>query len=328
MTRILKGLIQSADRTLFDLYLRLFEERSSLITFLFHEVYSTKEEIELNHKHPHQKLTLEHFRRFVEYYLESGYEFTGIADIPEDLSPAKKYVLITFDDGYFNNNLVLPILREYGIPAVFFISTNHVRHNKCFWWDVLYRERAVRGVDGGSIETEIAMLKSKKSDEIESYIADNFGKDAMTPISDIDRPMTETELRVFATEEYVSIGNHTLDHAILTNYDSDEVNLQVGGARRYLEQVTGEPPDSISYPNGNYSEEIIRTCLANGLRIGITVESRKNHLPLDQTDDLFRLGRFMVHGNDRIESQCKFFRSDIAIYSRLKKLLGRGVTVQ
>jgi len=71
MTRILKDFIQSADRMLFDLYLRLFEERSSLITFLFHEVYSTQKEIELNHKHPHQRLTLEHFRRFVESFLRT-----------------------------------------------------------------------------------------------------------------------------------------------------------------------------------------------------------------------------------------------------------------
>jgi len=222
----------------------------------------------------------------------------------------------------------VPILREYGIPAVFFISTNHVRDNKCFWWDVLYRERLERGIAGSSIEAEIAMLKSKKSDETESYIVDNFGEDAMTPISDIDRPMTEAELREFAKEEWVSIGNHTLDHAILTNYGSDEVNSLIGGAQCYLEQVTGEPPESISYPNGNYSKDIIRICRSNGLRLGITVESRKNHLPLDKTEDLFRLGRFMVHGNDRIESQCKFFRSDIAIYNRLKKSLGRGVTVQ
>jgi hypothetical protein len=66
----------------------------------------------------------------------------------------------------------------------------------------------------------------------------------------------------------------------------------------------------------------------NGLRIGITVESRKNHLPMDEPEDLFRLGRFMIHGNDMIESQCEFFRSDIAIYNRLKMLFGRGVTAQ
>jgi peptidoglycan/xylan/chitin deacetylase (PgdA/CDA1 family) len=267
-------------------------------------------------------------RRFAEYFLQSGYGFVGPCDIPDNLSPGGKYVLITFDDGYFNNHLALPLLKEYGIPAVFFVSTNHVRENRCFWWDVVYRERAKRGAKDNDIEAEIDMLRLKKHNEIETYVVDNFGAGAFDPIGDIDRPMTEQELRDFAGHNHVHIGNHTTDHAILTNYDSGEVEGLIAGAQEYLSRVTGRTPDVISYPNGNYSEEIIETCRRCGLRLGITVESRKNYLPVGNSDNLFRLGRFILHGNDQIERQVDFFRSDISIYHRLKKLLGKGITAQ
>jgi peptidoglycan/xylan/chitin deacetylase (PgdA/CDA1 family) len=324
MRQILKAAMRSTDRWLFSLYLKLYEERSSLLTFLFHEVYSNQKEIELYTKHPQQRLTVEHFRRFIDYYLQNDYSFVSPSDIGHNLAPDRKYILVTFDDGYFNNHLILPILNEYSIPAVFFISTNHVRQNKCFWWDVVYRERAKRAVSDHKIEAEIEMLRSKKHDEIERYIVEEFGAEALTPVGDVDRPMTETELRQLAEQEYVHIGNHTSDHAILTNYRADEIESLITEAQRYLKQVTGHTPETISYPNGGYSEDIIRICRRNGLRIGITVESKKNHLPMNDTDDLLRLGRFILHGNDHIEKQCEFFRSDIALYNRVKTLLAKA----
>jgi peptidoglycan/xylan/chitin deacetylase (PgdA/CDA1 family) len=324
----LKTTIQSIDRMLFRLCLGLFEEKSCLLTFLFHEVYADQKEIQINHKHPHQRMTLEHFRRFIDYYLENGFKFVGPGDIPSNLSAGQKYILVTFDDGYFNNLLILPMLKEYRIPAVVFVSTNHVKEGKCFWWDVVYRERTKRGVSDAVIEAEIEMLKSKKHDEIETYVVSEFGSQSLTPLGDIDRPMTEKELRDFAAQDRVAIGNHTSDHAVLTNYSVDEVDRMVRDAQRYLERVTGKPPESISYPNGNYTEEVIEICRQNGLRIGITVESKKNYLPLEEGYGLFRLGRFILHGNDRIEEQCEFFRSDIALYNRLKRLLGRGIGEQ
>ena len=41
--------------------------------------------------------------------------------------------MLTFDDGYYNNHLALPVLEEFDVPALFFISTNHVKQQKCFW---------------------------------------------------------------------------------------------------------------------------------------------------------------------------------------------------
>ena len=51
------------------------------------------------------------------YYLAHSYTFISTVDVLNGLDPQKKYVLITFDDGYYKNHLALPILRRYGMPV-------------------------------------------------------------------------------------------------------------------------------------------------------------------------------------------------------------------
>ena len=44
--------------------------------------------------------------------------------------------LVTFDDGYRDNcEVALPILRELGLPAVFFIAAGYVDSPRLTWWD-------------------------------------------------------------------------------------------------------------------------------------------------------------------------------------------------
>ncbi|MDO6391762.1 polysaccharide deacetylase family protein [Pontibacter sp. BT731] len=50
----------------------------------------------------------------------------------------KKYIALTFDDGYIDNfHVVKPLLEKYEIPATFFITTGYVGQKKEFWWDEL-----------------------------------------------------------------------------------------------------------------------------------------------------------------------------------------------
>jgi hypothetical protein len=45
-------------------------------------------------------------------------------------------VMVTFDDGYRScHDVALPILREVGVRATFFISTAFVSERKLYWWE-------------------------------------------------------------------------------------------------------------------------------------------------------------------------------------------------
>jgi len=277
----------------------------------------------MNHVDPQLGITTDDFCQFVEYYMKHNYSFVSPNDILDGLQN-KKFIMVTFDDGYYNNQNVLPILKKYQIPAVFFISTNHIKNNKCFWWDVLYRERRKLGKSVKNIYQEQNQLKSKTNEEIEKYIIDIFGKEAFNPKSDIDRPFTPYELKDFSKEEFVFLGNHTSDHAILTNYSSSEIESQILAAQHFINDITGMLPIIISYPNGNYSKEIIKLSKEIGFKLGITTKSKKNYLPINyQDDDCMRLGRFYFEGRGELIKQCDLFRTDFGFYNRILNLLQR-----
>jgi peptidoglycan/xylan/chitin deacetylase (PgdA/CDA1 family) len=311
--------IKATDRLLSRAYLGLFGERNSLIPFLFHGLFRDEGEIELNHVHPQQAITIAQFRQFVEYFLNCGYQFVSPADVLGGLDTQKKYVLITFDDGYFSNLMALPVLREFKVPATFCVCTNHIRENKCFWWDVLYRERTREGVPEAVVSHEIEELKSRKTSEIEKHLTELFGRDCLKPLSDVDRPMAPGELRDFAQQQYVFLGNHTADHAILTNYSAEEIRSQIVGAQEGIREMAGVETNFIAYPNGRYNADVLAISKAAGLKLGITVDLKKNYLPLDFSGtDALRLGRFVLDGHIDIASQCACCRSELSVYRWLR----------
>src|SRR5678815_2908123 len=45
-------------------------------------------------------------------------------------------LMITFDDGYRScHDVALPILREMGIPATFFVATSFITERRMYWWE-------------------------------------------------------------------------------------------------------------------------------------------------------------------------------------------------
>jgi len=321
------SLVKLPDLLISKVYLKLFQEKNYLSIFLFHGLFRNKEESLLNLVDPQPWITVEQFHQFVTYYLDNGYKFVSPDDIVHGLKEENRYAMITFDDGYFNNRYALPILQKYDIPAVFFISTNHVLHKKCFWWDVIYRERKKEGKSTNEILNEQYLLKTKTHEEIEKHILDSFGETAFRSRGDIDRPFSPSELNEFLKDKHVFLGNHTCDHAILTKYASNEIKSQILDAQNAIHDITGITPIAISYPDGKYSDEIIKISKELGMKLGITVDYRKNKLPIDcQVKGCMRLGRFDLSGSNNIINQCELFRSDILVYAWVWNFLTKRYT--
>lgn len=319
MIGAIQHIVRTADAAIARVSLALRPERNAVMSFLFHSLFRDEREIALNLVDPLDRTTTTQFRQLIEYYLDHDYRFVSPPDLLTGLDPAGRYALITFDDGYFNNTLALPILEEYRVPAVFFISTDHVLQNKCYWWDVLHRERLAQGASRRRIYAECVAMKRLRTDQIEAELIARFGAEALRPRGDIDRPFSAPELREFARSPYVHLGNHTANHAILTNYTPAEVRAQVRAGQDALEAITGVRPISIAYPNGAHSPEVIEACREVGLKIGFTVRPHKAPLPLNpQSTDLLRLGRFVPNGEVPIAEQCRTYRSDFQFYGRFR----------
>jgi peptidoglycan/xylan/chitin deacetylase (PgdA/CDA1 family) len=317
-----KSILTFPDKVLSKIYLRTFKEKNSLIIPLFHLLFKNSEEKNKKAVDPTLGITVDCFRQIVKHFLDNSYKFVSPDDILKGLSEKEKYVMITFDDGYYNNIHALPILNEYHIPGVFFVTTDNVENNKCFWWDVIYRERIKMKQPIKKINHEIQQLKSKKHDDIEKYLIDLFGKTAFVPKGEVDRPFNPSELKEFSRNKYVFIGNHTKNHAILTNYSSKEIKHQLLESQKALQDLTGKTPNIIAYPNGNHSDKIINISNEVGLKLGLTVKPKKNYLPIDcNKKDCMKLNRFYISYGRNISEQCELFRSDFILHRRIYNLI-------
>ena len=300
---------------LFCRYLQIVSpEKPALIVFNFHKIFKNKSDIIKSGVDPQQGTTLSDFKIFIEYFLSAGYEFIHPDNIPDKLDAARKYILITFDDGYFNNIYLLPLLKEYRIPSIFFIASNNVIKNEAFWWDVVYKLKAM----GISLK-EISLYK-KKIKRMDPIRANEFLKTKLPdklfkPTNDYDRPFNSEELKDFSNEQYVLIGNHTADHAVLTNCTLAEVKNQIEQAQIDLENITGKPPRFLSYPNGNYSNEIVDIVMKMNLKLAFTMDRRKNQLPITDKNNLLKISRFMISRVVDIKKDGMIFRSNYSFYN-------------
>ena len=171
----------------------------------------------------------------------------------------------------------------------------------------------------------MAGYKRLKTEEVESDLKKKFGKDALRPVGDLDRPFTPGELREFAGHRLVSVSNHTKNHAILSNYSLTEVRQQIQGGQDAIQQMTGKIPEIISYPNGISSPEIQQAAREIGLPLGVVVRGGKNRLPLEiEAPEAMTLKRFTLWGDRGIDVQCRVSRANISFYRLLESLKVRA----
>ena len=227
----------------------------------------------------------------------------------------KKYVMLTFDDGYASNIIVAGLLNECKVPGVFFISPGYVINDKSFWWDVVFRELHKRSYGFNYIVACIQNLKNFRADEIEEVLLSKFGLKALYPVSELDRPFRVNELKKFSREPYVFIGNHTMDHAILTNYSAYDAKMQIINAQDILNDVVQCNLPIISYPSGAYSNEIVRICTDLKFILGFTVKPEKiQTCQACSGGSLLELGRFSLKSNDaNVLHNCEIARADIVL---------------
>lgn len=294
-------------------------ERPALLVFMFHVLFEDAAAMSRHEVDPQQRITTGIFAQLVAHFLAHGYQFVTPADVLRGLDPAGKYAWLTFDDGYFNNQLALPVLRRYGVPATFFISSHHVLAGQAFWWDVVYRARRRQPLPPAAQLAEYKQLKSMRHEEIDAYLRAHFGPDALRPVGDLDRPFTPAELQAFAREPLVTLGNHTAHHAILTNYAPAAAAHELAAGQQHLAQLAGPTPLAVAYPNGNTSAAVVAAARAAGLRLGVTVEPGKNYLPFAEHEvDILQLKRFLLWGNRDVARQCRLFRTDFNLKERLR----------
>jgi peptidoglycan/xylan/chitin deacetylase (PgdA/CDA1 family) len=306
------------------LALSLTNQKNKLLVFYFHGIYESEAQKKLNHVDPQNNLTVKQFTDLIEYFLHYKYHFIKPEDLSKNLPNNKAYIMLTFDDGYFNNLLAIEVLNKYKIPATFFITTRNVLENRSYWWDVIYKYRLKEGNNLEKIREEQVYLKSFKHTFIESYINQNFGNKSHVPWSDIDRPLNTKELKDISTNPYVTIGNHTCNHVILTNYTGQEIKEELSSSNKTLYEITGIKPLTIAFPNGNFNSQILDITKELGFELAFTIINKLNTLPaINVNNQLICINRFMAQPTNikKYGSLNRLGYTPDSLYSYMKKSL-------
>jgi peptidoglycan/xylan/chitin deacetylase (PgdA/CDA1 family) len=286
-----------------------------LLSFLFHGIFDDLGDSDSEVGGPQQGITVGMFESFVEYFHRHSYTFVSPNEVAHGLDSSGKYVLITFDDGYFSNTKALPVLERYGIPAALFVSTDHVLQGKAFWWDVVDRESLKRRVSQKRLNRVHENLKRLRTEDAEAFVHSEFGHQALRPLGDRDRPFTLPELREVAKHPLISLGNHTSNHDILTNYSVGEMRAQIENAQQIISSIVGKAPNFIAYPTGEISDSILEAALSAGIQFGLSVSPGRNRLPIEPGSlEAMKLKRFALTGDSAIEPQCQASRSAFSFY--------------
>jgi peptidoglycan/xylan/chitin deacetylase (PgdA/CDA1 family) len=189
---------------------------------------------------------------------------------PEDLSAIadgsmkcpKKSVVITFDDGYYNNaDIVLPILKKYNFKAFFFVATLFIGETAVFPW--IESDKPLDPKDYGP------MNKSQLLD------LDNAG---------------------------MFVCSHAHSHKRLSELSEEDSEKDVIQSLNILNDILKKPIESLAYPYGakqDFTEKNRICCKDNGCKHVFTTKVSCVNL---NDMDLFALPRINVLERDGVKN--------------------------
>lgn len=193
----------------------------------------------------------------------------------------KKYLVVTFDDGYKDNHIYgCALFQKHEIYPTIYLSANNVDNSTYLWPDILkhlvyqskkaniavdiynihYSSRfkttgdRIRFLE--SINEDIKKLDEEKKYEVFEYLSSILDVDIQRKC---DIMLNWGEVKSL-TSIGVLIGAHTLNHPILATLVEEAAENEIYGSKRLIEEKTQMPIEHFAYPNGK-PDDINQFCI-------------------------------------------------------------------
>jgi peptidoglycan/xylan/chitin deacetylase (PgdA/CDA1 family) len=199
-------------------------------------------------------------------YLRRHFHVVPLTHLVEQLSSGvpleRNTVALTIDDGRRNcYESFFPLLREFGMPATFFVVSSFIRREDWVWTDkVLWlAEQPTPSADlapetiDGFFEMLNRMRPELRNARIEA-LAKGTGVSIPKEPPPKYAPCSWSELREMADSGLVEIGSHTVTHPILASVTDQESWLELTVSRTQIEEGVGRQVRCFCFPNGKPSD--------------------------------------------------------------------------
>lgn len=184
------------------------------------------------------------------------------------LSSERLNILITFDDGYKNNqDLAFPFCEENNIPITIFVTTNKLG---CLWMD-LFDLAFANNLDLSKILSEYpkapiqnnSLFKKwmfKQDLQIVLKVTELLYKHTYTIRESNEvfwQLLSKEDLMKLGKEELVSLANHSANHLSFVNLSQNQIERELSQCKEYLESLGSPFAQVFAYPFNHYSQELI-----------------------------------------------------------------------
>ena len=222
---------------------------------------------------PNRKL----FERSIKWLRNKKYIFISteqlISILRTEAAP-KGAVWITFDDGYKQNlNNVLPIIQDFNIPVTFFITTGALTGSGTFCWPKIEHYKGKLESFRIKNKNERYRISERKTKAILPKLWGNILRKSKSEAMTIDDVVLISKL------PQITIGCHTVNHAIISDCTEDEIKFEVLESKKKLEGIIDKVVDCFAYPCGKFDKRGIKILKQNGFKIAATSENRLIHIP-------------------------------------------------
>jgi peptidoglycan/xylan/chitin deacetylase (PgdA/CDA1 family) len=266
------GLLSLLERT-------IATRRPGLVVLTYHRIAKSGANLFYD---PVISATPESFRAQVKW-LSNRFHLLTLDELIAQVESATPWrepvILLTFDDGYRDNfDYAVPILREYRVPATFFVPTAFFEAPRLPWWDhvaciikqtQIQRLTLKHNLNGGSPPIQINLQTMSRDAAIKVIIRaflddsvadercflDQLEEQAKIEIDCRHRGcelfMSWDQIQQIAdTEAGLSIGSHTHSHRKLAGLDDASQWQELTESKQILETHLGRPVKALAYPFG------------------------------------------------------------------------------
>lgn len=226
---------------------------------------------------------------------------------------------LTFDDGFADSYTnVFTVLKECGLPALFFVSPAIIESSKLLWqnepWYLLNNPRQMSLFHWGGREWDLTSKTQRE--EVNALIRKNLFKS-----SQIGRAAILAEIRselgsgfsssdgkrlMLSVEEIsemkrgglVKLGAHSMTHAPLVICTEEELDYEIRQSKSDLEPICKHAVTFFAYPFGEYSDIVMASLKKNSYVAAVTLDAGL----AKAGDDLHLLKRISVVRDDTVPS--------------------------
>lgn len=216
-------------------------------------------------------LNIEGVRRQFEH-LRRHFRVIPLSELANCLAreedPPRHTVALTIDDGRRNcYEFFYPLLKEFELPATFFVVSSFIRGEDWIWTDKvlwLSEETSCEALQPARLMATFRSLNRMSPEKRNSQIdlwAQTAGQRIPKSPPQKYAPCTWSELREMADSGLLEVGSHTATHPIMSSISDESSWSELTESKAQIEEGMGRGVQCFCFPNGmpgDYRESQIR----------------------------------------------------------------------